>query len=408
MVTPMPYMRSASAGIFIRSGSVYETEQNNGIAHFIEHMLFKGSRTRTAEQIAEESDRLGGTLNAYTAEECTCIYIKTLGEDVKAALELIADIACQPVFDPEAIEKEKNVVQEEIINAEDNPEDAVQEMLMKNMFSNHPVGQPVLGSAENVQGFDAESLRRFYEERYSAENMLISVAGNVEPEEIRRLLDASPLARVPAGKQGDRETRPKGAPCGSGIFYSFRDVEQLQMVAGYPCVDRRDDRLFAFLLLSQILSGDSSSRLFRRLREDHGLVYNVDAAAAEYEDTGVFLITTGFSPSNYGKVTRIIREEILDILENGILPGELDRAKRTTQTALILEQESTSSVMSVAGKRGIFRVEMTGEEVLRRIDALTCEEVRAAAQLAFGDPGREAVALVGDAEGMVLKGILAE
>ena len=405
ILNPMPHMRSAAAGVFIRSGSIYETPDNNGIAHFIEHMLFKGTKNRSLQQIAEESDRLGGNLNAYTCEEYTCIYMKVLEEDVFQAVDLLTDIACNPVFEESALENEKNVVLEEIINAEDNPEDAVQEMLMRNMFRSHPVGQPVLGSAENVLHFCSEKVREFYKKQYCAENVLISIAGKFEPEKIVQAIEASALKYMPRGRRAYLETC---ADTAGGVFYRFRDVEQMQLAVGYPCVSRYDPRLFSFTVLAQILSGDTSSRLFRRLREENGLVYNVDATAVEYDDTGAFIISTGFSPENYERVTEIIRQEAEDLLHNGASQEEVERSKRNICVSLQLEQEGTSSVMSIAGKRGLFGIDFTTDEAVVKIQNVSRNEIFAAAQFAFGNRDKEAIALVGDGKAVKIRGILNE
>ncbi len=394
VLNPMPYMKSVSIGIFIKSGSVYETPQNNGMAHFIEHMLFKGTTKRTAAQISHESDELGGALNAYTAEECTCIYIKVLASDIENALDLLFDIAFDPVFDEDAIENEKKVILEEISGAEDNPEDAAQEMLMANMFESHPVGMPVLGNAENVMSFTRDDIYRFYKERFVPQNMLISVAGRFDEQHVQTLISA----KTEAHKRNEsfEASFMNEATVHGGIYKNRRDIGQLQMVAGYPCVSRFDDRLCAFIFLSSILSGDSSSRLFRRLRDENGLVYGVDATVMEYDNTGVFMISTGFSPENADKVISIIREEIDDILQNGISEEELRRTKRSLVTGLELDAEGTMSLMSLEGKRELYNIKYDAEGMKQRYLSISVNDVLEAAKYAFTDGKKEAVAVIGD------------
>ncbi len=394
VLNEMSYMKSVSIGIFIKSGSVYETPKNNGIAHFIEHMLFKGTKKRSADRISHESDELGGALNAYTAEECTCLYIKVLADDIENALDLLFDIAFDPVFDPNAIENEKKVILEEIYGAEDNPEDSAQEMLMANMFRGHPVGMPVLGSAENVMGFTGESLVKFYKDRFVPQNMLISVAGRFKEDDVQALING----KIKAYRRNTELLTPvlSGAEVHGGVYRNRRDIDQLQMVAGYPCVSRFDDRLPAFIFLSSILSGDSSSRLFRRLRDENGLVYGVDATVMEYDTTGVFMISTGFSPDNADKVISIIRNEINDILQNGITEEELRRTKRSLVTGLELDAEGTMSLMSIEGKRELYNVKYDAEGMKQRYLDVTANDVWEAAKYAFEDGAKEAVAIIGD------------
>lgn len=390
----MPYMRSVSLGIFIKSGSVYENLHNNGIAHFIEHMLFKGTSRRSALQISEEADELGGTLNAYTAEECTCLYIKALSEDIERALELLFDIALDPVFDPVAIENEKKVILEEISGAEDNPEDAAQELLMSNMFKGHPIGMPVLGSAENVKSFTKAELEEFYRKRYIPQNMIISVAGRFDEASVKDIIFKSTAHIKAFGKTCLNEISQ--ANIFGGIYRGIRDIGQLQLVAGYPCASRFDESIYAFTLLSGILSGDSSSRLFRRLREENGLVYNVDAAAVEYAVNGVFVISTGFSAENAEKVISIVRNEIQDILQNGVTAAETARAIRSITASMELESEGTMSVMARNGKRMLYGIKLDNAEIKSKYLKVTENDIKKAAQSAFSDKRLEAVALIGD------------
>lgn len=405
VLTGMPYMKSVSIGIFVKSGSVYETAQNNGIAHFIEHMLFKGTKNRTARQISEESDELGGTLNAYTAEECTCLYIKVLADDIARALDLLFDIALNPVFDGDAIENEKKVILEEISGAEDNPEDAAQEMLMSNMFRGHPVGMPVLGSAENVRNFTRDEIEAFYRRRYIPQNMTVSVAGRFDERIVNDIIREKTLNVKPC----IAPERDIAVPANifGGIYRGIRDIGQLQLVAGYPSAARFDESLYAFILLSGILSGDSSSRLFRRLREENGLVYNVDAAAMEYLSTGVFVLSTGFSAENADKVISVIRSEIYDILQNGVTEQETMRTKRNIVASLELESESTMSVMASGGKRLLYGIELDSDEIKNKYLSVSREDIQSAAKAAFSDKTKEAVAVIGDCEGIESFSIIA-
>ena len=394
VLNSMPYMKSVSIGIFIKSGSVYESEHNNGIAHFIEHMLFKGTTNRTALKISEETDELGGTLNAYTAEECTCLYIKVLAEDTLHALDLLFDIALNPVFEAEAIENEKKVILEEISGAEDNPEDAAQEMLMSNMFKCHPVGMPVLGSEKNVLSFNRDALIEFYRKNYIPENMVVSVAGCFDETKIIDIIREKTKSLEKSTFIYHEPTVP--AVISGGVYRCERDIGQLQLVAGYPCASRFDESLYAFILLSGILSGDSSSRLFRRLREENGLVYNVDASAMEYASTGAFVLSTGFSAENADKVISIMRSEINDILQNGVTQAELARTKRNIIAAFELESESTMSVMSIWGKRMLYGIELDNSDIKDKYMRVTVDDVKQAAISAFADKAKEAVAVVGD------------
>ena len=398
VLEPMPYMRSVSMGIYVDCGSAYENKLNNGISHFVEHLLFKGTKNRTAEMISEEADELGGTLNAYTAEECVCLYIKVLKNDVKRALELLCDVATAPIFDEDAIENEKRVIIEEILSADDNPEDAAQEMLMSGMLPNHPIGMPVLGSVENVESFNKRKLESFYNVHFVPQNMVLSVAGCFDESEILSLINDSPLVRL-SRSQTDNNDRGKADFC-SGTFVSQRDIGQLQLVAGFPCVSRYDNALCSFVLLAGVLAGDGSSRLFRGLREQNGLVYNVDATVAEYRDMGVFLINTAFSAENADGVKRIVSSQIQDVMEHGVDEKELSRAKKSVITALELETESTMSQMSANGKALLFGIDCDVESLKQKYMNVTNEDIISAARFAFSSGKAKAVALVGDCDGL--------
>lgn len=394
----MPYMKSVSMGIFIKCGSAYETQKNNGISHFIEHLLFKGTKTRSAEDISRQSDELGGNLNAYTAEECICVYIKVPSRDAKTAFDLICDIVANPIFDNTAIENEKKVINEEISSALDNPEDAAQELLMASMFKNHSVGMPVLGSEDNVESFDSDTIKKFYEEHFVPQNIVISVAGKFSEADIMQYIESSPLAQRKRAFCKDEALHDVTVT--GGLYKAQRDTEQLQLVAGYPCVSRYDKCLYAFALLAGILGGDGSSRLFRRLREDNGLVYNVDASVAEYGDMGVFVINTAFSPENAEQVKYIAETEIRSIVENGVTDDELARAKKNMITALELEEEGTMSMMSINGKRMLFDINKTFDDVVKEYKLVTNEDIKNVAKYAFGNPESETMAIVGNCDGL--------
>ncbi len=394
VLNKMEHMKSVSMGIFVKSGSIYENKSSNGIAHFIEHMLFKGTKNRIAEKISEESDRLGGNLNAYTAEECTCIYIKVLSEEAEKALDLIMDIAANPVFSETAIENEKKVIIEEIASADDNPEDAAQEILMSNMFRDHPVGMPVLGSIENVKSFTKKNIEDFYNARFIPENIVISVSGNFNEHKVEKAIEESTLAkRKNISQSNDNQ---KEAKIFGGTYSCYRDIGQIQLVAGYPCVARHDERLYSFLLLAGILSGDSSSRLFRALREENGLVYNVDASVEEYENCGLFVVNTSFSAENTEKVFAIIKKEMNDILENGVNDRELERTKKNIITSIKLDSEGTMSTMSVWGKRMLYGLSNTDEGVIEKYMSVTNEDIKKAAEFAFSNKDNVAIAVIGD------------
>ncbi len=394
VLNPMPHMKSVSMGIFIKCGSAYETKENNGISHFIEHLLFKGTKNRTAKQISEEADELGGSLNAYTSEECICLYLKVLERDGAQALDLLCDIACNPVFDSDAIENEKKVISEEIAGAEDNPEDAAQEMLMAAILPYHPVGMPVLGNEKNVNSFTRGQITEFYNSRFVPGNMVVSISGCFDGVEMEAAVKASALA------QAKNEDKPSlncnDTQISGGLSKECRDIGQLQLVAGYPCVSRHDSRLYSFVVLSGILGGDGSSRLFRRLREENGLVYSVDATVAEYDDVGVFVINTAFSAENADSVRKIISGEINDIMNGNVTEQELERTKRNIIISLELEEEGTMSTMSINGKRTLYGLSEDTGEIEAKYNKITCEDVVNAARCVFGDANKEAVAIVGD------------
>ncbi len=380
----IPHFRSVSVGLWVRNGSANESAANNGYSHFIEHMLFKGTDTRTARQIAEEMDRIGGQMNAFTSKECTCYYVKVMDEHLPLAMDLIADLALHSKFDKADMEKEKSVIGEEISMVEDQPEDLVHELLAKAHFGDHPLAQTILGPAENVQGATPDGLMTFMKERYRPSASVLSVAGNYQFDRVRELAEkhfggwAAGAADL-SGIGGDpmiRTTQAKEKP-----------IEQTHLCVAFPGVKHGEDDAYVLSVLNNALGGGMSSRLFQRIREENGMAYSVYSYPSSYASCGLFAIYAGTAPRNAQTVVGMIGEEIVKFLKEGIGEQEFKDAKEQLKGGFTLGQESTSARMTAIGRAQLMLGRMqTEDDVLGKINAVTREDVTRLANQIFSQP----------------------
>jgi predicted Zn-dependent peptidase len=378
---PMPHVRSVSVGIWLRSGSRSEKAARNGIAHFTEHMVFKGTERRSAEEIARSIDSIGGMMDAFTAKEMVSFNAKVLDEHLPVAWEVLSDLALHPLFDAEEIAREKQVVLEEIKMDQDNPESVAHEMLVENFWSGHPLGRPILGTPETVGNFSREAVVEGHREAYVPGNMLVTAAGHLEHAKVVDLV-ADAFGGLPPGEFSAAETVPKAHA--SVAQQSKSELEQVHICVGVPSVPLADERRFTVAILNTILGGGMSSRLFQNIREKQGLAYAVFSEVNPYSDAGIFSVYAGTSIENAEKVLGLISAEFRSLKAELVTKEELRRAKDHLKGSLVLSLESTGARMSnLARQEMYFGRFFSTDEVLASVEAVTREDVQTSAVEAF-------------------------
>jgi predicted Zn-dependent peptidase len=395
----MPHVRSVSVGVWIGSGSRRETPEQNGLSHFIEHMLFKGTTTRSAEEIARSVDAIGGNLDAFTAKELVCYNTKVLDEHLPIAFDGLSDLVLRPLFREEDIAKEKGVILEELKMEADNPDYLVHELFSANFWRDHPLGKPILGTRETVKKFDRAMIQDYYRSVYSPGNLLITAAGNLRHERLEKLAREAfeSVAPVPG-------TPPQPAPATHArlTLKHKKELEQVHLCLGVPCYPVSHEQRFACYVLNNLLGGGMSSRLFQNIRERQGLAYSVFSDLNPYKDTGCLSVYAGTSLESARKVVDSILREFRQLREERIPADELRRGKDHLKGSLMLSLESTSSRMSNLARQELyFQRFFTLDELVERIEAVTAEEVQSIAQ-AFFDQKFIALTVLGNLEGFKL------
>lgn len=377
----IPYARSVAAGVWVLSGS--RCEKISGMSHFIEHMLFKGTKTKSARDIAELTDNTGGQLNAYTTREYTSFYSVSVADKLAESLELLGDMIKNSVFDEKDIELEKNVVTEEISMYEDSPEDLVFDLLEEHAFSGNPLGRSITGSRESVNGITRDEIIEHMELFYTPENMVLSVAGNFSEDELYLLAEEYFGDIKPRKTAGIELVTPKFY---TGSDVVIKDIEQANIAIGYESYGYDDELKYPLIVLNNALGGGMSSRLFQKIREESGLAYSVYTSVASYKDTGIYTVYAGLAPENLEKTLEIIEKEISKITRDGITEDELSRAKEQIRGSVILGGESVSSHMSVLGKGMLLSGRIREEdELLEKVQRVTLSDISASARAVFGD-----------------------
>lgn len=391
---PIPTCRSVSFGIWVKTGSRSETLANNGISHFIEHMLFKGTATRSAKDIADLFDGIGGNVNAFTAKEYTCYFAKVLDQHLPLAVDALADMFFDSRFDEEELAKEKNVILEEISMYEDTPDDKVHDEASRASYGNHPLAYSILGLEERLAEMGPDTLRTYMNEQYTIENTVISVAGNIEEKALLELLEQK-FARMSARGAG----RSLEAPQFNGQYiFRPKQTEQNHICLTFPGCSIDDDKLYAMVLLNNALGGGMSSRLFQEIREKRGLAYSVYSYHTSYADSGLFTVYAGTAPKQTSDVLDLTMELLADLSANGLTDAELHRGKEQLKGSLILSLESTSSRMNRNGKNELMLGKhYTMDEIIERIEAVKMDDIRAVTARMLAVPF--AVAMVGSEEG---------
>lgn len=370
----MNYLKSVSFGVWIKVGSVNENETNNGISHLIEHMLFKGTKHRTAKMLADDMARIGGTMNAYTSKDCTTFYVTTLDYHLPFAIEMIADMLCNSLLTPADIDKEKEVILEEIDMYNDSPEDLVHEMLQNNVWKDHPLGYIISGSREIVNGITREQIVSYMEQFYVSENIVISIAGNFEEEQVINYLETHFSSIHQGGKQPEI-TNPIYY---KSLYQKPKDMEQVHMNIAFDCIDYSSDEKYVLSVVNAILGGSENSRLFQVIREELGLVYSICSYGSSFQTAGLFHIDVVLNPSKQKVVYDTIFHVINSLQENGISEEELFRTKEQIKTELIIGNESTRNRMSSNGKAllSIGKI-IPLDETIQSLQAVTLEDVNA-------------------------------
>lgn len=373
LVEPVDYVQSAAIGLWCQTGSRHENDDEAGITHLIEHMLFKGTERRTAKEIAEAIEGRGGALNAFTDKEATCYYCRVLADDVENGIDVLSDMMRHSLIDPEELEREEGVVLEEISRSEDEPESHVHDLHLEGRWGNHPLGKPIIGTRDSVAGFRREHLVKYMDRRYRGNNVLLSIAGNVDVNNVKAWAEAH-LGSINVGGENTQVSRPLGT---GGRNEVQKDVEQVHFCIGTDACSIYDENIYTLRLLDSILGGGMSSRLFQEIREKRGLAYSVGSYAMNYSAGGAFTIYGGTSLKTWEQVQQLVREEIAKLIDAGLEDGELDRNKRNISGHIVLALEGMSARMNrMARNELIFGREITVEETLQKLNAVTEKQIR--------------------------------
>lgn len=398
----MPHLESASLGVWVGAGSRDENPDEHGISHLLEHMAFKGTKRRTARQIAESIEAVGGDLNAATSVESTAYYARVLKADVPLALDVLSDILSEPTFDPEELRREQNVIVQEIGATEDAPDDLVFDRLQETAFPMQPVGRSILGTPQTVRSFNAARLRAYLARNYRAPDMLVAAAGAVEHDAI-----VAEAAKRFAGFNGPAGPEPQQANFRGGTRVENRDLEQVHIAMALQGVPVRDEQLYSLQVFTSVLGGGMSSRLFQEVREIRGLCYAIQAFHMPYSDTGLFGLYAGTDETDAPELMRVVIDEIGNATET-VNEAEINRAKAQMKAGLLMALESSEArVGQIARQMLAFGRPMPLDEIVARVDAVTVESARAAGRALIGR-GRPAIAALGPGSGLERTAAIAE
>ncbi len=392
----MQHVRSVSVGIWVRNGSRREVPAENGLAHFLEHMVFKGTERRSAEDIAREMDSVGGMLDAFTSKEQICFNAKVLDEHLPIAFDVLADLVLRPKLDGDDVNKERQVVLEEIKMDMDNPEYLLHDIFTRGFWPGHSLGRPILGTPETVRNFDREALLRRFRSWFAPDHIIVTAAGNITHEQVLDLVEKE-FGKMPAvGSTQDDPAPSTSAPIN---LESKRDLEQVHLCIGVPSLPLAHERRFGVAVLNNLLGGGMSSRLFQNIREKQGLAYAVFSEITPYSDAGMLTVYAGTAKETIGKVLDLTVAEFRAMKESPVTREELLRAKNHLKGSLMLSLESTSSRMSNLARQELyFQRFYSLDEILVSIEAVTRDEVQSLAR-EFFQPERVAVTVLGPLNG---------
>lgn len=388
----MPDVRSVTLGVWLRQGSRHETPAVNGISHFLEHLVFKGTETRTARDIALAMESVGGQMDAFTSKEYTCFYTKVLDQHVPEALDLLSDIVRRPKFDPVELERERRVILEEIRMVLDTPDECIYDLFSAHFWPRHSLGRPIQGTADTVGRMSRTRLRSFFRSAYRPGNVVIAAAGNLDARDLGRRvrrtfgdMEPAPVPPVPR-----RPPRPRG-----GIVRLARTLEQTHLLLGVPGFPKSVEHRYVLSVLNALLGGTMSSRLFQKVREERGLAYTVYSGINSFQDAGFLMVYAATAPGQAAETVRIVMAELADLAERGPNPDEVAIAREHLKGSLMLSLESTSSRMSNLAQQEIYYGrQFRLEEILRGIDRVSPERVHGICREMFRDT-RAGLAVVG-------------
>ena len=371
----IPYVKSISIGVWIETGSKKESLEENGISHFIEHMLFKGTKTRSAKAIAETIDAVGGQINAFTGKECTCYYVKVLDSHYDLALDVLSDMVFNSNFDPNEIDKERSVILEEISMYEDSPEDLVHDLFSQTLFKDSSLGYPILGTKESLENLNQAKMLEYMKKHYRPDNAVISVAGNFDEKlllkEIEARFDKWELFN-------SMETNSEELKYHYQVLHRSKDIEQTHLCLGFKGIEMGNQEIYPLMAVNNILGGSMSSRLFQSIREERGLVYSVYSYPTTYKNGGILAIYAGMNPQQLEEVCHLIKSELNTLINVGLTEDELHKSKEQLKGNYILGLESTSSRMTSIGKSELLLQRIySPKEILQLIDDINMTDVEA-------------------------------
>lgn len=395
----MEHVRSVAMGAWIKSGSRCEAPEINGISHFVEHMVFKGTRSRSSLQIAREMDSIGGNLDAFTGKETICFNVKSLADHVPIALDVLTDLVLNPTFASTEIERERGVILEEIKIDEDNPDVLVHELFTQNFWKDHPLGKPILGTTQTVGRLDQQKLFDYHAGRFRGGNMIFSAAGDLEHDQFVDTIAQKFAPLLPGEPAFESQTPQASARI---LLQNKKALEQVQLCLGVPAPPITDDNRFATLILNTILGGGMSSRLFQTIREERGLAYAIYSDLSPYSDTGSLCVYAGTSAGKALEVVDLVMAEFNNLKENPLSEEELRRGKDQLKGNILMGLESSNSRMAnLARQEMYFHQFFTAEEVIARIEAVTADQIQTMAKRLFV-PDRIAITLLGRLNGIKL------
>lgn len=391
----MPYVDSIAVSIWVKTGSRRENEANSGISHFLEHMAFKGTKNKTAKQIAESFDNIGGKVNAFTSREITCYHAKVLKEDIDTACEILSDILQNSTFPEEELEKEREVILQEIAMTNDAPDDIIFDYFQETAFPNQAIGRPILGSIKNVKSISSQDLKNYVANEYKTGNIVISFAGKITPEEALKLTQKY-FGNFPIGEEHAFES----AKYQGGLFHKKKDLEQVHIVLGFDSTSYNDPDFYTTNVLASILGGGMSSKLFQKIREEMGLVYSISSFLSANSDSGVFNVYAGTTPENAQKVIKTTTEELLKATKN-ITSEELKRAIAQYKSSILMSMESNYSMSRKMGSDLLcFGKIRTKEEILDALNSINTQALHHSMEKTLSK-SKPTIATIGNVESVV-------
>jgi len=387
------YVKSLTVGVFVGAGSAFESKEENGISHFLEHMFFKGTKNRTAKEIAEFMDSVGGQLNAVTSKEYTCFYAKVLSNHAEKAFDILSDMLLNSTFTSENIELERKVITEEIRIGEDTPEDLIFDLISEQMWGDTPLGRPIAGTSKSVSTIFQDNLLNYYHQNYKGNNIVISIVGNYDFQLLNNLLEKYFAIGF---EEIHKDMKPPLVKVGSGQLIKRKEIEQCQLCLGFEGLSRTDSMLYDLFAVNAVFGGSMSSRLFQKIREENGLSYSVYSYLNSYHNKGSFVIYAGMNSTEIEKVLKIINEEIVKLKKYKITDRELQFAIEQIRSSMIMGLESMSQRMTSYGKNLLLENKIQNiDDIMQEISGITKEKVADSIERVF-DLNKLNIAILGD------------